>query len=138
MVVEPWPTVEVMLGKAILKPVIPEIREDAAASLEALVRAEREAKLDSDALRRLASLLPRDPQLAAGIAVRLKLSNRARQRLACAADAAIDDPKAVAYRSGVDCAVDRLLLANRAAPALPAGRRWRNFDAFDLALNYLP
>jgi phosphonoacetate hydrolase len=29
------------------------------------------------------------------------------------------------------------LIANRAAVALPAGRRWRNFDAFDLALNHL-
>ena len=29
------------------------------------------------------------------------------------------------------------LIANRAAEALPAGRRWRNFDAFHLALNYL-
>jgi phosphonoacetate hydrolase len=29
------------------------------------------------------------------------------------------------------------LLANRRAEALPAGRRWRNFDAFDLALNLL-
>ena len=27
------------------------------------------------------------------------------------------------------------LIANRKAAALPAGRRWRNFDAFDLALN---
>ncbi|HEX9302364.1 MAG TPA: phosphonoacetate hydrolase [Casimicrobiaceae bacterium] len=29
------------------------------------------------------------------------------------------------------------LIANRAAQTLPAGRRWRNFDAFYLALNYL-
>ena len=29
------------------------------------------------------------------------------------------------------------LIANRPAPRLPAGRRWRNFDAFDLALNHL-
>ena len=29
------------------------------------------------------------------------------------------------------------LIANREAPGLPAGRRWRNFDAFDLALNHL-
>ena len=29
------------------------------------------------------------------------------------------------------------LIANRRAPALPDGRRWRNFDAFDVALNYL-
>ena len=29
------------------------------------------------------------------------------------------------------------LIANRKAAGLPAGRRWRNFDAFDLALNHL-
>jgi len=29
------------------------------------------------------------------------------------------------------------LIANRVAGALPPGRRWRNFDAFDLALNHL-
>jgi len=29
------------------------------------------------------------------------------------------------------------LIANRSAAALPDGRRWRNFDAFDIALNYL-
>jgi phosphonoacetate hydrolase len=29
------------------------------------------------------------------------------------------------------------LIANRATPKLPGARRWRNFDAFDLALNYL-
>jgi len=29
------------------------------------------------------------------------------------------------------------LIASRPAPSLPAGRRWRNFDAFDLALNHL-
>ncbi len=29
------------------------------------------------------------------------------------------------------------IIANRPGRALPVGRRWRNFDAFDLALNYL-
>jgi phosphonoacetate hydrolase len=29
------------------------------------------------------------------------------------------------------------LIANRRAAALPAGHRWRNFDAFDVALNHL-
>jgi phosphonoacetate hydrolase len=29
------------------------------------------------------------------------------------------------------------LIANRPASSLPAGHRWRNFDAFDLALNHL-
>jgi phosphonoacetate hydrolase len=30
------------------------------------------------------------------------------------------------------------LIANRRTKPLPAGRRWRNFDAFDLGLNWLP
>ena len=63
-------------------------------------------------------MLPRDPLLAEKIAVRLKLSNRARKRLACAAD---DDlaanPHALAYRTGLACATDRLLLADRPAEA---------------------
>jgi phosphonoacetate hydrolase len=29
------------------------------------------------------------------------------------------------------------IVANRPGKSLPQGRRWRNFDAFDLALNYL-
>ena len=29
------------------------------------------------------------------------------------------------------------LIANRPTSDLPASRRWRNFDAFDLALNHL-
>ena len=108
---DPLATVEVMLERAILKPVLPEIVGSRA--LEVLVEAEREAEIAPDPLRRLVSLLPRDPQLAASIATRLKLSNRDRKRIACAADPEIADPKAVAYRSGVDCAVDRLLLADR-------------------------
>lgn len=114
---DPLATVEVMLGKAILKPVLPEIAELATSGLETLINAEREAEIAPDPLRRLVSLLPRDPQLATGIATRLKLSNRDRKRIACAADPEIADPKAIAYRAGVDCAVDRLLLADRAEDA---------------------
>lgn len=114
---DPLATVEVMLGKAILKPVLPEIAELATSGLETLINAEREAEIAPDPLRRLVSLLPRDPQLATGIATRLKLSNRDRKRIACAADPQIADPKAIAYRAGVDCAVDRLLLADRAEDA---------------------
>lgn len=114
---DPLATVEVMLGKAILKPVLPEIAELATSGLETLINAEREAEIAPDPLRRLVSLLPRDPQLATGIATRLKLSNRDRKRIACAADPEIADPKAIAYRAGVDCAVARLLLADRAEDA---------------------
>ncbi len=113
----PLATVQVMLDRAILQPVLPEIAESATAGLETLINSEREAEIAPDPLRRLVSLLPRDPQLATGIAVRLKLSNRDRKRMACAADPEIADPKAIAYRAGVDCAVDRLLLADKAGEA---------------------
>lgn len=115
---DPSPTVEVMLDRAILKPVLPEIDAGAVESLRSLVSAEREAGIEPDPLRRFAALLPRDPKVAETIAARLKLSNRARKRLACAAEPQLDAaPRATAYRAGVGCAVDRLLIGGRAAEA---------------------
>ena len=114
---DPIPTVRVMLARNILTPVIPEIGEKSGDALEALVGAERDAGIDPDPLRRLSALLPRDPQVAAAIAARLKLSNRARKRVTCAAEADTADARATAYRSGVECAVDRLLLAGRSSEA---------------------
>ncbi len=114
---DPVATVRVMLDKAILKPVIPEVGGSAWKELEALVAAERESGLDSEPLRRLVSLLPRDPAVAGGVAARLKLSNRARKRASCAAGPGTGDRFALAYRNGIDCAADRLLLAGRPADA---------------------
>ena len=114
---DPVATVKVMLSRDILKPVLPEIERGAVDSLESLVRSEAEARIAPDPMRRLAALLPRDPQLAGAIAARLKLSNRARKRLSCAAGTDISDYRAVAYRVGSECAVDRLLLAGRASDA---------------------
>ncbi|MGI8706027.1 MAG: CCA tRNA nucleotidyltransferase, partial [Sphingomicrobium sp.] len=115
---DPSQTVRVMLDQAILKPVLPEIEAGAVESLRSLVSVEREAGIEADPLRRFAALLPRDPKAAEIIAARLKLSNRARKRLACAAEPQSEaDPKASAYRAGVGCAVDRLLIDGRAAEA---------------------
>jgi len=115
---DPAPTVRIMLDRAILKPVLPEIEAPALALLERVIAAEREARIGPDALRRFSALLPPDPLLAAKIAARLKLSNRARKRLNCAADRQLGaNPEALAYRVGVECAVDRLLLAGEAARA---------------------
>jgi poly(A) polymerase len=121
---DPSVTVGIMLDHGILKPVLPEIEPQRLADLTALMGAEREAGVSPDGLRRLASLLPRDSGLAATVATRLKLSNKARKRLACAADASVSLPsEALAYRIGVDCAVDRLLLAGE--PAEAAGiKKW--------------
>jgi poly(A) polymerase len=114
---DPSTTVAIMLDRGILRPVIPEIEARRVADLRALVAAEEAAGIAPDALRRLAALLPRDADIAAAVAVRLKLSNKARKRLACASGAAQGVPEALAYRLGSDCAVDRLLLAGEAEDA---------------------
>jgi poly(A) polymerase len=117
-VADPSATVGIMLQRNILKPVIPEIEPERLCDLESLVAAERAAKIEADPLRRLAALLPRDASIAEGIAVRLKLSNKARKRLGCAAQERMGhSPEALAYRVGGDCAVDRLLLSNHAEAA---------------------
>lgn len=112
---DPSPTVAIMLGRNILRPVVPEIEVDALTSLRALVATENEAGIRSEALRRFAALLPRDPELADRIASRLKLSNKARKRLACAVNSELpDNARELAYYIGSECAADRLLLAGKA------------------------
>ena len=115
---DPSVTVEIMLRRDILKPVLPEIELGSVEELKKLISAEIEAGIDADALRRLAALLPRDPSTAEAVAARLKLSNKARKRLACAAEPNTAlPPQALAYRIGIDCAVDRLLLCGRTGDA---------------------
>ena len=115
---DPSPTVAIMLDRAILKPILPEIEPERLRDLKALVAAEQEAGIASDPLRRLAALLPRDPALAENIAARLRLSNKAKKRLACAAESGpFTSPQSLAYRLGSQCAVDRLLLGGRTEDA---------------------
>jgi poly(A) polymerase len=115
---DPAATFGIMLQRAILKPVLPEIEAERLCDLEALIAAEGEAEIEPSGLRRLAALLPRDPLTAEKVAARLKLSNRARKRLACAASPEMfSSPRSLAYRVGVECAADRLLLAGQANEA---------------------
>jgi poly(A) polymerase len=100
------------------------VGQAAVTRLDHLVSVENEARLAPDPLRRLAALIPRDEQTAERIAARLKLSNKARKRLACAAaGCAPGDPRELAYRVGTECAVDRLLLDSRPADAAET-ERW--------------
>jgi poly(A) polymerase len=120
----PSATVRIMLERGILRPVLPEIAQERLPDLETLIATEQAAALAPDGLRRLAALLPTDPSVAEAIAARLKLSNKARKRLACTAGAELGpSPEALAYRLGTACAVDRLLLAGEAAEAARI-RRW--------------
>ncbi|MFL6788162.1 MAG: CCA tRNA nucleotidyltransferase [Sphingomicrobium sp.] len=107
---EPTPTIRLMRDRGIFNPVIPELTE--IDRFEALVRAERDAGIGADPLRRLAALLPANIEVATRVAARLKLSNKAKKRLGSAADPSLGrDPHALAYRVGSQIAVDRLLLA---------------------------
>jgi poly(A) polymerase len=109
---DPSRTVAIMLERGILEPILPEIELARVADLKALIAAERACGVEPNALRRLTALLPRDPGVADEIGARLRLSNKARKRLACAADRELGtSPQALAYRIGLDCATDRLLLA---------------------------
>ena len=109
---DPSPTDTKILGCNLFAPVIPEI--DSAVRLTALIEAEQAAAIRPDPVRRLAALLPADPPVAEKVAARLKLSNKAKKRLASAAEADTGmNPRALAYRIGVQGAVDRLLLASR-------------------------
>jgi poly(A) polymerase len=115
---DPSRTVGIMLENGILRPVLPEIDKARLPQLTALIASEREAGISPDALRRLAALLPREPALAEDVAIRLRLSNKARKRLICSADETLGSrPQALAYRTGAGCAVDRLLLAGRPSDA---------------------
>ena len=121
----PSATLHIMVERGVLKPVLPEISAEGVAELEALISAEKAAAIAPDALRRLAALLPRDPKVAEGVGARLKLSNKARKRLACSAGHDLgSSSEALAYRLGTECAVDRLLLAGRPADAAHV-RHWR-------------
>ena len=114
----PAATVGIMLRHEILRPVLPEIARESLGELEALIAAEGEAGIEPHPLRRLLALLPRDVAVAEDVAIRLKLSNRARKRVTCAARTELfSSPESLAYRVGADCAVDRLLLADKSAEA---------------------
>ena len=123
---DPAATIALMIAHGLFAPVLPEIVS--AEPLAALIAAERTANIAPAALRRLAALLPRDPAIADKVAARLKLSNKARKRLALAAEPSLGPSiHSLAYRSGTEAAVDRLLIAGcpddaAAAAAWPVPR----------------
>lgn len=117
---EPVETVRLMIAQGIFVPVLPEIAS--ADGLAALMAVEDGA----DPVRRLASLLPADPDKAGAVAKRLKLSKLATKRLVLAAGrepADAEAPRALAYRIGLEGAVDRLMLGGH-AEALGALKGW--------------
>jgi poly(A) polymerase len=124
----PLDSVRLMVGRGILKPVLPEIGPEGVERLERLLVREAKSGVAGHPLRRLAALLPADPPIAADVAARLRLSNRAAKRLASAAARSPDDPQAppvLAYRIGAEEAADRILLGDGDAAAAAALADWQ-------------
>ncbi|MBA3677018.1 MAG: CCA tRNA nucleotidyltransferase [Sphingosinicella sp.] len=112
---DPAPSVGIMVQENIFRPVLPEITQASVDRLSQLIETERQAGVEGGPLRRLSALLPANPDLAAAVAPRLRLSAKALKRLVSAAfrsESDATDPKALAYRIGGAEAVDRLLLQN--------------------------
>ncbi len=112
---DPVLTVWVMIDTGIFQPVLPEIASKAHVALARLIEREKKQGIGPDPIRRLAAILPCNPDLAFDIANRLKFSNHRRKQLVlaasrCAEDA--DNPQALAYWIGPDGAIDRLLLGD--------------------------
>jgi poly(A) polymerase len=121
---DPAPTAALMVERGIFRPVLPEI--ESAGRLAPLVAAEREAGIAPEAVRRLAALLPADPEVAADVAARLRLSKRLAKRLVSAARGELEWPEVLAYRIGAAEAIDRFLLHADPPPAdLSALERWK-------------
>ncbi len=110
---DPSATIAKMRAIGVLQVVLPECGRREVGKLAELVAAENAADIAPDAMRRLAALLPQVPPVVESVAARLRLSRGQRERLACVASRNERDgeqPRALAYRVGLDCAIDRLLL----------------------------
>ncbi len=106
---DPAPTVVRMAQLGVLAVVLPEARVE---GLTALVAEELRQEIAPDALRRLASLLPADVGAAEKVAARFRLSGAQKKRLMRAAgrDGTPAEARTLAYRLGMEQALDRLLL----------------------------
>jgi poly(A) polymerase len=103
--------VTLMVDRGILAAVLPEIDRAGADRLATVATREAAAGVVPDPVRRLAALVP--PAAAEAVGARLKLSNAQRKRLVAAtAGPGSEGAFALAYRHGVEGAVDRLLLAD--------------------------
>lgn len=118
---DPAEAIRRMNRDGVLAVILPEVGEEGMVALDKLLAAERRFRAPPASLRRLAALLPAEPRVTDKVAARLKLSRAQKKYLACCAARSPSDataPRALAYRSGTECARDRLLLASADPAAL--------------------
>lgn len=118
---DPGATLARMFERGVLPVILPETCMPQVSALQALIASETAQAIKPDPIRRLASLLPPSPDVAEGVAARLRLSKAQRARLISASERLAsdgDNPQALAYALSVPFAVDRLLLLGEDARAL--------------------
>jgi poly(A) polymerase len=110
----PLGSIQLMQQHGIFAAFLPELASSASAVLAQLLGREQHVGAAPKYGRRLNALLPHGPQVAEKVAARLKMSNRQKQDLMTRAAHANSDtaaqPKALAYRLGLDLARDICLL----------------------------
>lgn len=112
--------VSIMIERDIFNAMFPEIKSSQ--QLAHLAAREAESGIAPDPIRRLAATLSNADTERVGM--RLKVSNAQRKRLIAATEAAEGAARTIAYRSGTETAIDRLLLSNRPLSDLDALKGW--------------
>ncbi|GAA4775240.1 CCA tRNA nucleotidyltransferase [Stakelama sediminis] len=120
--------VALMVEHGIFRPVLPEIGIAGAKHLSRLAGAEQQAGISPDPIRRLAALLPPEKGVAEAVGARLKLSRAQQRRLVSATGTVDAPPEALAYRLGIDTAIDRLLLHQGDDDAIRSVRHLKNWQ----------
>lgn len=114
---DPVPALTLMMGGAIFRPILPEIDDAGVERVAALIAREAAMAQLPDGLLRFIALLPQDAAVADRMAARLKLSNKARGRIALAVGEPVEgDAKRLAYRLGTRGALDRIALGRALSP----------------------
>lgn len=118
---DPLETMRRMHARGVLPVILPEARAQEISTLERLLQTEQEQSVSPDPLRRLGALLPALVPVVEAVGARLRLSRAQRAHLTCLAGRGPADgeqPQALAYRSGLPCARDRLLIAGQSTAPL--------------------
>lgn len=118
---DPDATVARMRQLGVLQVVLPEATAQQVEVLGQLVAAERAQGIAPDPMRRMAALLPPVSDIAETVSARLRLSRAQRGQLVAVAARMPDDlrdARALAYREGIEVAIDRVLLQGGDARAL--------------------
>ncbi|MFZ1476338.1 MAG: CCA tRNA nucleotidyltransferase, partial [Sphingorhabdus sp.] len=109
----PAPSVSQMLDGGIFSAILPEVDKEGVAALHRLLEREQTAEFAPSPIRRLAALLPCDPEITNRVSKRLKLSNTNRAELAALAQhprPAAREARPLAYRIGTETTRELFLL----------------------------